>query len=183
MEIFSILSQLLGDLDSIIFIHELVWLSFCFSNTSKMISWGEPKQAIHLMFCHRTNHAQQATVSVCHNCTACIRTRLHSIRTRLHSIRTRLDSIMTTLESIKTGPDIISTMLDTIRQWRSQTRAHPVWKVNIGIPKYRHPGWLYSRKNRHPDAYIYVSIGIRVPIFTVNMASRCENRHPMSILF
>ena len=42
-------------------------------------------------------------------------------------------------------------------------------QVNIGIPKYRHPRCLYSRKNRHPDAYIYVNVGIRVPIFTVNM--------------
>ena len=42
-------------------------------------------------------------------------------------------------------------------------------QVNIGIPKYRHPGWLFSRKNRHPDAYIYVNIGIQVLIFTVNM--------------
>ena len=42
-------------------------------------------------------------------------------------------------------------------------------QVNIGIPKYTHPGCLFSHKNRHPDAYIYMNIGIRVSTFTVNM--------------
>ena len=48
-------------------------------------------------------------------------------------------------------------------------------QVKIGTPKNRHPGCLISRKNRHPDAYIYVNIGTgrkyrhRMPIFTVNM--------------
>ena len=42
-------------------------------------------------------------------------------------------------------------------------------QVNIGIPKNTHPGCLYSRKYRHPDAYIHVNTGTRVPIFTVNM--------------
>ena len=42
-------------------------------------------------------------------------------------------------------------------------------QVKIGTPKNRHPGCPISRKNKHPDAYIHVNIGIRVPIFTVNM--------------
>ena len=43
------------------------------------------------------------------------------------------------------------------------------YQVNIGIPKNRHPGCPISRKNRHPDAYIHVNIGIRMPVFTVNV--------------
>ena len=39
-------------------------------------------------------------------------------------------------------------------------------QVNIGIPKYTHPGCKFSRENRHPNA---VNISIRVSIFTVNM--------------
>ena len=42
-------------------------------------------------------------------------------------------------------------------------------QVNIGIPKNTHPGSPYSREYRHPDVYIYVNTGTRVPIFTVNM--------------
>ena len=42
-------------------------------------------------------------------------------------------------------------------------------QVNIGIPENGHPGCLFSRKYRHPDAYIYVNMGTGVPIFTVNM--------------
>ena len=34
----------------------------------------------------------------------------------------------------------------------------------------RHPGCpCNSRKNRHPDAYIHVNMGIQMPIFTLNM--------------
>ena len=42
-------------------------------------------------------------------------------------------------------------------------------QVNIGTPKYTHLGCVFSRTNRHPDAYIYVNLGIWVYIFTVNM--------------
>ena len=45
----------------------------------------------------------------------------------------------------------------------------PRCQVNIGIPENGHPGCLFSRKYRHPDAHIYVNMGIGVPIFTVNM--------------
>ena len=38
-----------------------------------------------------------------------------------------------------------------------------------GIPKNMHSGCPHSREYRHPDAYIYVNIGIQVPIFTVNI--------------
>ena len=41
-------------------------------------------------------------------------------------------------------------------------------QVNIGIPKNTHPGCLFSRKNGHPDAYIYVTIGIR-PVSTMSI--------------
>ena len=62
-------------------------------------------------------------------------------------------------------------------KWKIQVLRQPVivqgrrsrCQVNIGIPKYTHPGGLFSRKNGHPDADIYVNIGIQVPIFTVNM--------------
>ena len=57
---------------------------------------------------------------------------------------------------------------DAVRSGCARLLIHRC-QVNIGIPKYRHPRCLYSRKNRHPDAYIYVNVGIRVPIFTVNM--------------
>ena len=42
-------------------------------------------------------------------------------------------------------------------------------QVNICIPKNTHPRCTYSREYRHPDAYIYVNTGTRVPTFTVNM--------------
>jgi len=42
-------------------------------------------------------------------------------------------------------------------------------QVKIGTPEYGHPGCPFSHKYRHPDAYIYVNMGIPMPIFTVNM--------------
>ena len=41
-------------------------------------------------------------------------------------------------------------------------------QVNIGTPENGHPGCPFSRKNTHPDAYIYVNMGIRMPKFTVD---------------
>jgi len=42
-------------------------------------------------------------------------------------------------------------------------------QVKTGTPENGHPGCPFSRKYRHPDAYIYVNMGIPMPIFTVNM--------------
>ena len=53
--------------------------------------------------------------------------------------------------------------------WLGSSKTWYRCQVKIGTPQNRHPGCPISRKNRHPDAYIHVNIGIRVPIFTVNM--------------
>jgi len=42
-------------------------------------------------------------------------------------------------------------------------------QVKIGTPENGHPGYPFSRKYRHPDAYIYVNMDTPMPIFTVNM--------------
>ena len=41
----------------------------------------------------------------------------------------------------------------------------------------RIPGCLFLFKNGHPDAHVCLNIGIRMPIFKVNMDVPCGNRH------
>jgi len=42
-------------------------------------------------------------------------------------------------------------------------------ECRLGTPENGHPGFLFSCKYRHPDAYIYMNMGIPMPISTVNM--------------
>jgi len=65
-----------------------------------------------------------------------------------------------------TNDSVPISLMDCVLKLKEQ---ETVCQVKIGTPENGHPGFPFSRKYRHSDAYIYVNMGTPMPIFTVNM--------------